>query len=116
MTDRGLVPNTDITFRLYGEGDRAVILVHGFLDDQSVWDEVVGGLKTRGITTVGVDLAGSGDRSGADGPFDFHRFAQDVGAVVDPVRKPFVGVGHSMGAPVARLGPARRPGNALGPV
>jgi pimeloyl-ACP methyl ester carboxylesterase len=114
MTDRRLVPNTDITYRLRGDGDRAAILVHGFMDDQSVWDEVVGGLKTRGITTVGVDLAGSGDRSGADGPFDFHRFAQDVGAVVDAVGKPFVVVGHSMGAPVAELVAAERPGIALG--
>jgi pimeloyl-ACP methyl ester carboxylesterase len=114
MTDRGLVPNTDIPYRLHGDGDRAVILVHGFLDDQSVWDEVVARLKTRGITAVGVDLAGSGDRSGAEGPFDFHRFAHDVGAVVDAVGKPFVIVGQSMGAPVAELVAAERPGSALG--
>jgi pimeloyl-ACP methyl ester carboxylesterase len=114
MTGTGLVPNTDITFRLHGDGDRALILVHGFLDDQSVWDEVVAGLKTRGVTAVGVDLAGSGDRHGAEGPFDFHRLAHDVGAVVDAVGKPFVIVGHSMGAPVAGLVAAARPQRALG--
>ena len=114
MTDRGLVPNTDITFGLQGEGDRALILVHGFMDDQSVWDEVVAGLKTRDIVTVGVDLAGSGDRHGAEGPFDYQRLAHDVGAVVDAVGKPFVIVGHSMGAPVAELVAAERPETALG--
>jgi pimeloyl-ACP methyl ester carboxylesterase len=114
MTDRGVVPNTDIPYRRHGDGDRAVILVHGFMDDQSVWDEVVAGLKTRGITAVGVDLAGSGDRHEAEGPFDFHRLALDVGAVVDAVGKPFVIVGHSMGAPVAELVAAERLGSALG--
>ncbi|MET9386281.1 alpha/beta fold hydrolase [Streptomyces sp. NPDC002928] len=48
-----------------------------------------------------LDLAGSGDRTAASGPFDYDRFAAEVGTVVDALGKPFVIVGQSMGAVVA---------------
>ena len=57
---------------------------------------------------------GSGARGDAEGPFDYDRFATDVGAVVDHIGKPFVIVGHSMGSAIAELVAAARPDRAMG--
>ena len=108
------IAHTDITFRRQGEGDRAIVFVHGFLDDQHVWDEVIAALETPGFERVQLDLAGCGTRASASGPFTYPRYAADVGAVVDALEKPFVIVGQSMGAPIAELVAAARPERALG--
>jgi len=114
MTIAEQIPNSDITFLRRGEGETAVVFVHGFLDDQYVWDKVVDELSAPGIETIQLDLAGLGDRAGATGPFTYERLAADVGAVVDSVGKPFVIVGQSMGAPIAELIATSRPQRALG--
>jgi pimeloyl-ACP methyl ester carboxylesterase len=94
--------------------DRAIVFVHGFLDDRHVWDEVVAKLETPGFEHVQIDLPGCGDRASASGPFTYERYAADVGAVVDELEKPFVIVGQSMGAAIAELVAAARPERALG--
>jgi pimeloyl-ACP methyl ester carboxylesterase len=69
--------------------------VHGFLDDQRVWDGVVAGLASSGFERVQVDLPGCGERAAASGPFTYERYAADVGAVVDALDKPFAIVPRS---------------------
>lgn len=91
-----------------------MMFVHGFLDDQYVWDRLIGELTTPGIECVTLDLAGSGDRTQASGPFTYDRFADEVGAVADALGKPFVIVGQSLGSAVAELVAAQRPDRALG--
>jgi len=108
------IPNSDIVFRRDGVGDRAVVFVHGWTDDLHVWSPVIAELSTHGFETVRLDLAGFGDRTQADGPFTYDRFAADLLAVVDAVDKPFVLVGHSMAAPVVELAAEARPERALG--
>ena len=89
------IPDSDATFLRRGEGELAVVFVHGFLDDQHVWDKVIDELKTPGIETIRLDLAGLGDRGDAGGPFTYERLADEVGAVTDRVGKPFVIIGTS---------------------
>ncbi|MEV4127260.1 alpha/beta hydrolase [Nocardia sp. NPDC049707] len=108
------VPNSEITFSREGDGSVAVVFVHGFLDDQHIWNQVVAGLDASDVETVRLDLAGSGCRTDADGPFTYDRLAADVSAVVDAVGKPFVIVGHSMAAPAVELVAAARPDQARG--
>jgi pimeloyl-ACP methyl ester carboxylesterase len=114
MASSATIPHSDIVFRSREAGDRALVFVHGFLDDQHVWDPVIAALKTSEYEIVQVDLAGFGDRPEAAGPFTYDRFAADLSAVVDAVGKPFVLVGHSMAAPVVELVAAARPDRALG--
>lgn len=108
------IRTSDVRFRRQGEGDFAVVFVHGFLDDQYVWDSLIGELTTSGVECVTLDLAGSGDRTQASGPFTYDRFADEVGAVAEALGKPFVIVGQSMGSAVAELVAAQYPDRALG--
>ena len=48
------------------------------------------------------------------GPFSLERLAQAVTSVVDPVNRPTVLVGHSMGAQIAELVAAIRPRQVTG--
>ena len=90
-------------------GDRSLVFVHGFLDDQSVWDTTVAALAAPRYAIVQIDLAGVGDRADAPGPFTLERFADDVAAVVSSLGGSVVLVGQSMGAQVAELVAARLP-------
>lgn len=108
------IADTDVRFRRHGAGDYALVFVHGFLDDQYVWDGVISELKTTGAESAQLELAGCGDRTEASGSFTLDRFVAEVGAVVDALDKPFVIVGQSMAAPIAELVAAARPARALG--
>ncbi|AVH54762.1 MULTISPECIES: alpha/beta fold hydrolase [Streptomyces] len=107
------IGTTGVRFRRGGAGDVAVVFVHGFLDDQYIWDALTAELQSP-VEYVTVDLAGCGDRTAADGVFGYDRFTDEVGAVVDALGKPFVIVGQSMGSAVAELVAAARPDRALG--
>jgi pimeloyl-ACP methyl ester carboxylesterase len=114
MLTTGPIENRATAFQRHGEGDRAIVFVHGFLDDQHVWDAVIAELETLGVERVQLDLPGCGERASASGPFTYGRYAADVGAIVDVLEKPFVIVGQSMGAGIAELVAAARPERALG--
>jgi len=49
MTISEQTPDSDARFLRRGEGELAVVFVHGFLDDQHVWDKVIDELKTPGM-------------------------------------------------------------------
>ena len=114
MTTTATIPNSDLVFRRDRDGRRALVFVHGFLDDQFVWGPVLAELSAPGFETVQFDQAGFGDRTAATGPVTLDRFAADLSAVVDAIGKPFVLVGHSMAGPVIELVAAARPERALG--
>ncbi|MEU6088373.1 alpha/beta fold hydrolase [Streptomyces sp. NPDC047085] len=108
------IADSDVRFRRNGNGSRAVVLVHGFLDDQHVWDGVIEELTSQDVETVQLDLAGHGERTEADGPFTLDRLASEVRAVVDSLGKPVVLVGQSLGTLIVELVAATRPERVRG--
>lgn len=108
------IADTDLRFRRNGAGDAALVFVHGFLDDQHVWDGVIAELGRQDVETVQLDLAGMGERTDARGPFTYDRFASEAGAVADALDKPVVFVAQSMAGPVVELAAAARPERTLG--
>jgi pimeloyl-ACP methyl ester carboxylesterase len=108
------IADTDLRFRRSGAGEAALVFVHGFLDDQYVWDGVIAELGRADVETVQLDLAGMGERTDAAGPFTYDRFAAEAGAVADALDKPVVFVAQSMAGPVVELAAAVRPERTLG--
>ena len=110
----GTVPSADgvvIHYHVEGAGSPAVVLIHGWACDASIWDGQVRELSPR-YTVVTIDLAGHG-RSGRDrATWSVAAFADDVRAVIEKLQlKRVVLVGHSMSGyvilEVARLLPDR---------
>jgi pimeloyl-ACP methyl ester carboxylesterase len=74
-----------ISFREYGTGPRAIVLVHGLLMDGSMFEKVAPALAQRGHRVITVDLPGHG---ASDQPYDMATysmtsFGRDVVALLD---------------------------------
>lgn len=90
-----------IQYRVYGSGDPAVILIHGWSCDSNYWSAQIPALKTR-YTTVTVDLAGHGGSTKNRTDWSMGNFGEDVAAVARQLQNAkIILVGHSMGGPVA---------------
>jgi pimeloyl-ACP methyl ester carboxylesterase len=101
-----------IEYHVYGSGEPAVVLVHGWSCDSNYWKEQLGALKAK-YTTVTVDLAGHGASGANRTEWSMGNFGEDVAAVVRQLQnRKIVLVGHSMGAPVT-LEAARRIGDRV---
>jgi pimeloyl-ACP methyl ester carboxylesterase len=103
-----------IQYRLYGQGEPAIVLVHGWSCDSNYWSAQLEELRKK-YTVLTVDLAGHGgsDRNRAE--WSMGRFGDDVAAAVNKIANPkVIIVGHSMGGPVAIEAAKRLPGRVLG--
>ena len=97
---------TDVRFEVTGEGEPALVLVHGWALDRHLWDGQVPGLAAR-HRVIRLDLPGHGE-SGQRAQWTLAAFGEDVKAVVEAAgAKHVVLVGHSMGGLVV-LEAARR--------
>ena len=93
--------NVHIEYRVYGHGDPAVLLVHGWACDENYWHAQLDALKAH-YTVVTLNLAGHGASGGNRTGWSIGNYAQDVAAVAREIHNPqLVLVGHSMGADVA---------------
>jgi len=101
-----------IEYHVYGSGDPAVILVHGWSCDGNYWSEQLDALKAK-YTVVTVDLAGHGASGRNRTDWSIGNFGEDVASVARQLQNSrIVLVGHSMGAPVA-LEATRRIGDRV---
>ena len=92
--------NVHIEYRVYGHGDPAVLLVHGWACDENYWHAQLDALKAH-YTVVTLNLAGHGASGGNRSDWSMANYAQDVAAVAHELPNPqLVLVGHSMGAAV----------------
>jgi pimeloyl-ACP methyl ester carboxylesterase len=106
------VDGVHIEYHVYGRGEPAVVLIHGWSCDSNYWKEQLAALKEK-YTTVTVDLAGHGASGSNRTDWSMGNFGEDVAAVVRQLKnQKVVLVGHSMGAPVA-LEASRRIGDRV---
>jgi pimeloyl-ACP methyl ester carboxylesterase len=93
--------NVHIEYRLYGSGDPAVLLVHGWASDANYWHEQLDVLKAH-YTVAALNLAGHGASGANRSDWSIANYAQDVAAVAREIPNPhLVLVGHTMGGDVA---------------
>ncbi len=90
-----------IDYRVFGSGDPAVILIHGWACDANYWHEQIEPLRTR-YTVVLLNLAGHGGSGSNRTDWSIANYAGDVAAVARQLPNPhLILVGHAMGATVA---------------
>jgi pimeloyl-ACP methyl ester carboxylesterase len=90
-----------IEYRVLGQGDPAVILIHGWASDANYWQEQFAVLKPR-YTVVALNLAGHGGSGSNRTDWSIANYAGDVAAVAKQIpNQRLVLVGHAMGATVA---------------
>ncbi len=90
-----------LAFTDAGSGARALVFVHGWQADGSVWRDLRTALGP-GVRSISVDLRGSGASAAAPGPYRLERFAADLRELIDALGvAPVVLAGHSMGATAA---------------
>jgi pimeloyl-ACP methyl ester carboxylesterase len=101
-----------IEYHVYGKGEPAVILIHGWSCDGNYWSAQLADLQAK-YTTVTVDLAGHGASGRNRTDWSIGNFGEDVAAVARQLQNmKIVLVGHSMGGPVA-LEATRRIGDRV---
>jgi esterase len=86
-------------------GAPTALLIHGFLDDASVWDDVVDSLAGE-IGAVRYDLPGFGMRSGSVAEAcntSLESLAAEAGDILSEIDGPVIVVGQSLGTQVAEL-------------
>lgn len=92
--------NVHIEYRVYGHGEPAVVLVHGWACDANYWHAQIEPLAAL-YTVVAVNLAGHGASGSNRTDWSIANYAQDVAAVTREIPNPqLVLVGHSMGGAV----------------
>lgn len=87
----------DIHYSVYGTGETAIVLIHGWMCDQTYWKNQVNQLA-EDYTVVTVDLGGHGE-SGLDrADWTIDSFSEDVLAVIQKLHpENIILTGHSMG-------------------
>lgn len=101
-----------IEYRLYGSGEPAIVLIHGWSCDANYWNAQIAPLKAR-YAVVAVDLAGHGASGKNRSDWSMANYGEDVAAVVRQLpNRRIVLVGHSMGGTVA-LEATRRIGDRV---
>ena len=87
----------DIAYSKYGNGEPAIVLVHGWSCDQSYWKNQIEKLAEN-YSVVTVDLAGHGLSGMERKNYTMDLFGEDVAAVVNKLGlKKVILIGHSMG-------------------
>ena len=97
-------------------GAPTVLLIHGFLDDASVWDGLVESLAGE-IGAVRYDLPGFGTRSGSVRDarlITLESLAAEASDIVTGIDGPVIVVGQSLGTQVAELVAAQHPDHVRG--
>jgi pimeloyl-ACP methyl ester carboxylesterase len=89
-----------IAFEAFGEGEPALVFVHGWSCDKSYWRPQLEYFSAK-HKVVALDLAGHGDSGMDRREYTIQAFGEDVAAVVNELNlSRVVLIGHSLGGPV----------------
>jgi len=103
-----------IRYQVQGEGEPALVFVHGWCCDRSYWDAQVD-YFARNYKVVAVDLAGHGESGLGREAWTITAFGEDVVAVIEKLDlRKVVLIGHSMGGPVILEAARRIQGRVIG--
>lgn len=106
-TDDGV----ELAYRVIGDGERDLVLVHGWMVSGAVFDGLIEELNLPDYRIIVPDLRLAGESSGQASDFSLARQVEDVKAVADAAgADSFALIGHSMGGQVAQLFAATYPG------
>jgi pimeloyl-ACP methyl ester carboxylesterase len=93
--------NVHLEYRVFGHGEPAVMLVHGWACDANYWNAQIEPLKSR-YTVVALNLAGHGGSDSNRNDWSIANYAQDVATIAQQIPNArIVLVGHGMGAVVS---------------
>lgn len=85
-----------IEYSVYGQGDSALVFIHGWSCDQSVWKNQIPYFEKK-YKVVTLDLAGHGKSGKQREIYTMEAFGQDVAAVVNKIKaSKVILLGHSM--------------------
>ncbi|MFW5967906.1 MAG: alpha/beta fold hydrolase [Persicimonas sp.] len=102
--------DVEIPYRVLGEGDRDLLLVHGWMVSGAVFDDLIEELDQTRWRIVVPDLRGASEASRTAPGYELTDYVADVHAVVeDAGLDSAVVVGHSMGGQIAQLFAAEHP-------
>ena len=88
---------TQITYEVYGDSERALVFVHGWLCNRSFWKDQIKHFKND-YTVVAIGLRGYGQSSLEIKKLSINTFAQDVITVISSLGLSNVTIiGHSPG-------------------
>lgn len=91
---------TEINFRQYGDGETALVFIHGWCCDQGYWKAQVDAFS-RDFKVVTIDLAGHGKSGTQRQDYTLEAFGRDVAMVVKHLKLDrVILIGHSMGGGV----------------
>lgn len=103
-----------VAYTLFGEGERMLVLLHGWGGSQELWTSQVDDLSQR-YTVVTVDFGGHGRSGRGRSGGSLAQLTADTVAVLDAVgAQEAVLVGHSLGGKVALLAAKERPDRVAG--
>lgn len=89
-----------ISFDMQGEGEPALVFIHGWSNNRSIWDAQVSHFSER-YKVVTIDLPGFGESGNNRSNWTMASFGEDVATVIKKINlEQVVLVGFSMGGPV----------------
>lgn len=105
-----------ISFDNVGKGEPALILVHGWSNNKSIWDAQVAHFSAE-YQVIAVDLPGFGESGNNRSEWTIGAYGEDIANIIQQLKlSNVVLVGFSMGAPVVIEAALKTPDQVIGVV